>query len=336
MSSSEELLREAITRLEQTAAAERSRREEAEAMLAGIRCVAEAPSLAATDEALLSGLQPLLRYEKGAVLARGGDAYAAAVATDDALAGLRWPEGPLLARVLAGQAVAVYDVQRSEELAALAALPDVRSALCLPISTGERTSVLLGVHSEPAFFSPRHVSLARGFARTVGQLLESLAAKERVHELRLAAERAAALERSNDQLRRQLDTIQDQQARIQRLSAPILQISPQVLAVPIVGDLGHDSLAHLTESLLHALAERRARFAILDLTGQGSLDAAAADRLRTLIRAAQLVGARCLVTGVRPQVAATLAESGGSLGAPAYNTLADGLNAAQAALASRR
>lgn len=323
----DEALHESVARLEQALSAERSRRHEAEALLAGIRCVAEAPSLAATDEALLTGLQPLLHYREGAVLARaGGDVFAAAVSTGDDLAGVRWAPGPLLQRVLAGQAVAVYDVRRTDELAPLAALPGVRSALCLPVLTAERAAVLVGVHPEPAFFSPRHVALARGFARTATRVLESLAAKERVHDLHLAAERAALLEQSNARLREQLDTIQDQQQQIQRLSAPLLEVARHVIAVPIVGDLGEDSLARLTEALLHALCDRRARFAILDLTGLAAVDPAAADRLRTMIRAVELIGARCIVTGVRPRVAAELAAVGHtSLGAASYATLADAL-----------
>jgi anti-anti-sigma regulatory factor len=334
----EEGLRESVNRLEQALSAERTRRDEAEALLAGIRCVAEAPSLAATDEALLSGLQPLLHYQSGVVLARGDDdAYVATASTSEQLTRLRWPPGPLLGRVLAGQPVAVYDVRRSDELAPLAALAGVRSALCMPLVTAWRSAVLVGVHAEPAFFSPRHVALARGFARTAAQMLANQAAKERVHDSHLAAERAAMLEQSNAQLREQLETIQDQQQQIQRLSAPVLQISRQVLAVPIVGDLGETSLANLTESLLHALTERRARFAILDLTGLTTVDLVVTERLRTMIRAVEMVGARCLVTGVSPQVAAEMTDAGHpTLGAAAYASLADGLRAALAALGERR
>jgi anti-anti-sigma regulatory factor len=334
----EEGLRESVNRLEQALSAERVRRDEAEALLAGICCIAEAPSLAATDEALLTGLQPLLHYQEGVVLVRGADGvYVAAVSTGDDLAGLRWPPGPLLGRVLAGQPVAVYDVRRSDELAPLAALPGVRSALCLPLVTTGRSAVLVGVHAEPAFFSPRHVALARGFARSAAQVLASQADKERVHDLHLAAERAAVLEQSNATLREQLETIQEQQQQIQRLSAPVLQISRQVLAVPIVGDLGETSLAHLTESLLHALSERRARFAILDLTGLTAIDPVVAERLRTMIRAVQLIGSRCFVTGVHPRVAAQMTESGhDALGAASFASLADGLRAALAALNERR
>jgi anti-anti-sigma regulatory factor len=331
MTASEENLRETVSRLEQALTAERTRRDEAEAMLEGMRCIAEAPSLAATDGALLAGLQPLLRYQDAAVLARhdDDDEFTARVTNSDVLADVRWKPGPLLTRVLAGAPVAVFDVRRTPELAPLAALAGVRSALCMPVTTAQRSVVFVGTHPEPAFFSPRHVALARGFARTVTQILENVAARERVHHLDLAAERAAAIAESIEQQREQQATIAVQEQQIQRLSAPVLQVAPHVLAVPFVGDLGQASLDHLTEALLHALTERRARYAILDLTGLSALDPTAADRLRTMIRAVELVGARCLVTGVRPRVASDIVDAGAdALGVASFATLADGLHAA--------
>lgn len=206
MASGEESLRESVSRLEQALAAERSRREVAEATLGGLRVLAEASSLGETDTALLVGLAPLLLYEEGVVLAGAADGEFAAVASTCAgLAAVRWALGPLLARVLAGQSVAIFDVQRTAELGRLAAVPGVRSALCMPVVTSRRAAVLVGVHPEPAFFSPRHVALARGFAPTAARVLESLETKEHLHGLEIAAERAAQLEQANRTLERRVD-----------------------------------------------------------------------------------------------------------------------------------
>ncbi|HEY0137536.1 MAG TPA: hypothetical protein VGB85_25805, partial [Nannocystis sp.] len=68
MLSAEEVLNEAVARLEQALAVERRLRDEAEALLAGLRALATAPSLAAIDGKLLSCLQPVLGFEAGAVL----------------------------------------------------------------------------------------------------------------------------------------------------------------------------------------------------------------------------------------------------------------------------
>lgn len=329
-----ELLGESVVRLEQALAAERSHREEAEATLAGIRGIIAAPDLAATDAALLAGLAALLRYQAGAVLVPGDDGVLVAVAGEHpALRSLRWSEGPLLRRVLAGQVVALFDVRRSPELAALGETAEVRSALCVPLRTSQRAAVLLGVHAEAAFFTPRHVALARGFSQTVRPALESLAAREDAHHRRLAEEQAAALTRHNEALRaqiEQLQTIRAQQERIRRLSAPVLQIDRQVLVVPVIGDLGHESTIGITEALLHAITERRARVVILDLTGLDTVDAGVSARLGGLSRAVALVGARCLVTGIPPRIAAALADCGAANVVRAFATLADGLRAALA------
>ena len=332
MSEHDELLRESVSRLEQALAGERTRREEAEATLAGLRCIAEAPDLAATDAAVLAGLRPLLRYQTAAVLVRADDdpdAFVAVVADHPALAALRWRGGSLLRRALAGQTVALYDVRRSPELAALGESPDLRSALVVPLLTEARQALLLAAPAEPAFFSPRHVALAAGFSRTAAQVLGNLAAREHAHHRRAAEDRAAALARTNEVLQAQLATIGAQQLAIQRLAAPILQVDREVLVVPLIGDLDADALARVTEALLAAITERRARAVILDLTGVEAPDDALPARLRALVRATELVGARCLVTGLRPAVAAALADAGAPLGAKTLRTLADGLAAAR-------
>lgn len=339
--SDDELLRESLSRAEQALAAERSRREEAEAALAGIQVIAEARDLAAADAALLAGLQPLLRYEAAALLVRDRDraeeeALHAEVVGDAALAGLRLVVGPVLTRVLAGKTIALYDVGRSPELAALAAVPGVRSALCVPLRTSERDAVLIGVHPEPARFSPRQVDLACGLAQTVARMLESLVAREHAQRRRLADERAAALASSNEALRAQLETIREQQRQIERLAAPVLQLGPQILGVPLIGDLDREALRRVTQALLEAITARGARAVIVDLTGLEVSGGGVPERLNALIRAAELVGARCLFTGLRARVAAAFADAEVPFQVRAFATLAEGLEAARRELLGRR
>lgn len=323
-----EILRESVSRLERALAVERARRDEAESTLAGIRCITEAPDLAATDEALLTGLQPMLRYRSAAVLLRSPaepETFVASIADHPALAALRWQIGPLLTRVLAGQTIAVYDVRRTPELATLADAPDIRSAICVPLSTLERPAVLIGVHEQPAFFAQQQVTLARGFSHTAIPVLESLDAREHAHHRRQAEDEAAHLARTNEVLREQLATIQAQRLEIQRLSAPMLRVARQTLVVPLIGELDHDALIHATETLLHAISEHRARSVILDFTGFESSDPGVGDRIQSLTRAAALLGARCLITGLRPTIALALADV--AFDARAYATLADALAA---------
>jgi anti-anti-sigma regulatory factor len=327
MPATDEALHEALARLEQTLAAERRQRAEAEAIVAGLRAIATAPSFAATDVALLHYLQSLLGFTAGALLVRDQDGpLRERATTDPRLGGLELAVGPLLTRVLAGQPAAIFDMSRSPELASVAALPGLRSALCVGLSTSTRAALLLGLHPEQSAFSPRHTALARSFVQVATPVLDSLAAREDAQHRRLAEARADALERSNAALREQLDTIVRQEAQILRLSAPILRVWRGILVVPLVGTIDDEQIGSLSERLLQTLCTDRARVAILDLTGLDAIDAATGARLHAIIGAVRLIGARCYITGVRPALAAALAEYD-VRGLHSYATLADGLAA---------
>ena len=159
MPPAEEVLNEAVARLEQALAVERRLRDEAEALLAGLRALATAPSLAAIDGELLRCLQPVLGCEAGVVLVLADDGELREQAcTDPSLAGLRLRPGQLLRRVLAGQPAALFDLRQVPELAPLAAQTPARSALCVGLVTAARTALLIGVHAQTAAFAPRQNS----------------------------------------------------------------------------------------------------------------------------------------------------------------------------------
>jgi len=332
MSSPEETLNEAINRLEQAVVVERRLRDEAEALLAGLRALATTSSSTEMDAELLACLQPALGFEAAAVLVLGDDGeLREQVSSDPALTGLRLRPGPLLTRVLKGQPAAIYDLTQVPELAPVVTQSQARSALCVGVVTTGRTALLVGIHSRAAAFAPRQTSLARSFMQAAVPVLNSLAAREEVQQRRLAEARAEALERSNAALQEQLDTIVRQQAQIQRLSAPVLRIWRGVVVVPIVGTLDADQVVRLSERLLQTLVDERARVAILDLTGLDTFDASTDDRLRAVIGAANLIGARCFVTGVHPALAMAMVEHG-VRGLHSFASLADGLAAAMQAL----
>lgn len=330
MVATDEALHEALARLEQTLNVERRHRAAAEAMAAGLRAMATATDFAATDAALLRCLQALLGCPAAVLLVRDPDGLLRERATTaPRLAGLTLTPGSLLTRVLAGQPSAIFELTRAPELAPLAALPDLRSALCVAVTTPTRTALLIGVHPDRAAFAPRHTTLARSFVEVATPVLASLAAREDAQHRRLAEARADALERSNDALREQLDTIVAQQAQIQRLSAPVLQVWRGVLVVPIVGTMSDEQIQGLSERLLQALCDERARVAILDLTGLDTVDATTGGHLHAIIGAVRLLGAHCHITGVRPALAEALAEHD-VRGLRSFATLADGLAAALA------
>lgn len=97
-------------------------------------------------------------------------------------------------------------------------------------------------------------------------------------------------------------------AAFRALSVPILQVWEGVVALPVIGAVDEARAAQMMERLLDEIVRSQARTAILDLTGVAEVDAATADHLLRLVRAAALLGSRCLVSGVAPRVAQTMTE----------------------------
>ena len=133
-------------------------------------------------------------------------------------------------------------------------------------------------------------------------------------------------------LRRQLDTIMDQQRAIRELSTPVIRVWDQVLTAPLSGRLDEALVEELSERLLAACGPANARFAILDLTGIEALDTSAAGTLLRLLGGLRLLGVEGLITGISPDVAQTMTGLGVEFGSPSYRTLGDGLRACMLAL----
>ena len=136
---------------------------------------------------------------------------------------------------------------------------------------------------------------------------------------RLAAEQEA-------QKRRVL--VEAQRREILSLSAPILSVGADTLAVPVIGGLDEARANDIMERLLDAIVARRSRRVILDLTGVVEVDAIGLGRLHALCGAIRLLGATPVLTGVRAVMASTLAEAGDDFGAvEVVRSLAEALQA---------
>jgi len=107
-----------------------------------------------------------------------------------------------------------------------------------------------------------------------------------------------------------LDTIRNQQESIAELSTPILQLWDDVLAMPIIGVVDTRRSLDIMEKLLAEVSARQSRFVILDITGVEVVDTKTADHFIKVTLAARLLGASCIVSGIRPAVAQTLVEIG--------------------------
>jgi PAS domain S-box-containing protein len=116
---------------------------------------------------------------------------------------------------------------------------------------------------------------------------------------------------------------------IAALGCPVLQVKQDVLCVPLIGPFERERAGQLTEELLSAVVRLQARVVILDLTGAQLLDASSVQHISQVLRAVQLLGARCAISGVNPAMARVMVELSASFGdAPSYLTLASALAAA--------
>ncbi len=122
-------------------------------------------------------------------------------------------------------------------------------------------------------------------------------------------EEYAAARRENEQLNAQrLDVIERQRAAIADLSVPILDVWDDIVALPVVGMVDTQRSVEMTERLLRRVAGGGARCVIVDLTGVDVVDTSTADHLIRMIRAAQLLGSFCVITGISAKIALTLGQ----------------------------
>ena len=128
---------------------------------------------------------------------------------------------------------------------------------------------------------------------------------------------------------RQEEIIRAQAAALAELSTPLIPVSDDVVVMPLIGTVDSTRAAQVIETLLGGIVERRARTAILDITGVVVVDNQVADALVAAARGVKLLGARVMLTGIRPEVARTLVELAVDLsGITTYGSLQAGIAAA--------
>jgi anti-anti-sigma regulatory factor len=108
--------------------------------------------------------------------------------------------------------------------------------------------------------------------------------------------------------------IRAQEDALLQLSTPLIPVHDDVVVMPLVGALDQKRAERVLETLLSGIVERSARAAILDVTGIPRLDAEVADALLRVARAARLLGAEVMLSGIRPEVARTLIGLGADFG----------------------
>jgi anti-anti-sigma regulatory factor len=107
--------------------------------------------------------------------------------------------------------------------------------------------------------------------------------------------------------------IGEQQQAIRELSTPVLQVLERLLILPVVGVVDTLRARQLTEELLAAIRDRRARVVVMDVTGVPIVDSKVANHLVQSVEAARLMGATVIVTGISAEIAQTLVTIGADL-----------------------
>lgn len=107
--------------------------------------------------------------------------------------------------------------------------------------------------------------------------------------------------------------IRRQQQELLELSTPVVQLWDDVLALPLIGTLDSERTQVVMESLLQRVVETGARIAIIDITGVPTVDTLVAQHLMKTVAATRLMGADCIISGIRPQIAQTIVHLGVNL-----------------------
>ena len=110
------------------------------------------------------------------------------------------------------------------------------------------------------------------------------------------------------------EVISRQQQDMLELSTPVVQLWEGVLALPLIGTLDSARTQVVMESLLQRIVETGSTLAIIDITGVPTVDTLVAQHLLKTIAAARLMGADCIISGIRPQIAQTIVHLGVDLG----------------------
>lgn len=106
------------------------------------------------------------------------------------------------------------------------------------------------------------------------------------------------------------DVIARQQQELMELSTPVVQLWDQILALPLIGTLDSERTQVVMENLLQNIVSTGSSIAIIDITGVPLVDTLVAQHLLKTVAAARLMGADCIISGIRPQIAQTIVHLG--------------------------
>ena len=165
----------------------------------------------------------------------------------------------------------------------------LRSRLYVPVMSGR---VCVGAFalasSKPDTFTDAHIAMLKYAASLSGAAYGSLANEQR--------------------LQSQLQLVSQKQAELLLLSSPVIEVWDRTLALPIIGSMDQGRSAYMAERLLSMVVAHRAHTVILDFTGTAEMGPSCVAEILRIVGAVELLGSRCVFSGVSPALAKTLAE----------------------------
>ncbi len=173
-----------------------------------------------------------------------------------------------------------------------------------------------------SFKKPLFARLRAEFGRDAEQLAdETWTATELLDKMGILT--ARAFQKSREEV------INRQQEEMLELSTPVVKLWDGILALPMIGTLDSARTQIVMESLLQRIVETGSEIAIIDITGVPTVDTLVAQHLLKTVTAIRLMGADCIISGVRPQIAQTIVHLGVDLaGVTTKASLADALSVA--------
>jgi rsbT co-antagonist protein RsbR len=175
--------------------------------------------------------------------------------------------------------------------------------------------------SETAMFvfslkQPLFAALSRTYASDAATLVQQVWQTTRLLD-RLGLHTMEVYQASREEV------IVRQQREIAELSTPVVKLWDGILALPLIGTLDSQRTQVVMENLLQTIVDQSAEIAIIDITGVPTVDTLTAQHLLKTVAAARLMGADCIVSGIRPQIAQTMVHLGVELNVISKATLAD-------------